>query len=261
MRFLRSLLLLVLLCSSCKTLTEESPPGDTPPHDPETTLDVLFIGNSLTYTHDLPQVVATLAEVTGVQPIRVGAVTGGNMSLEDHWRAGQARVALENDTWDFVVMQQGPSSLPQNQEHLQHWARTYAEVARTHGTEPALYMVWPAASFASSFDAVVHSYTAASDSAEARLLPAGRAWQVAWERNPNLALYGPDNFHPSQLGTLLAALTIYGGLYGELPQTLPSSLDVGNGEPLHLSSSTRTVLKAAAQQALDAEADRQRRRE
>ena len=36
-------------------------------------------------------------------------------------------------------------------------------------------------------------------------------------KDPDFALYGPDNFHPSPLGTYLAALTVYSGLTGRSP--------------------------------------------
>lgn len=40
-------------------------------------------------------------------------------------------------------------------------------------------------------------------------VPAGEAWRVALTSHPTLGLYGPDGFHPSVPGTLLAALVIY----------------------------------------------------
>ena len=41
------------------------------------------------------------------------------------------------------------------------------------------------------------------------LLPAGDAWRAAWAADARLPLYGPDGFHPSPMGTYLAALVIY----------------------------------------------------
>jgi hypothetical protein len=61
---------------------------------------------------------------------------------------------------------------------------------------------------------VIASYRRAADAAGAELLPAGDAWRRAWGCNGTLALYGPDGFHPSGLGTQLAALVVYGGLFG-----------------------------------------------
>jgi len=60
-------------------------------------------------------------------------------------------------------------------------------------------------------------------------LPAGEAWRAAWRRDSTLALYGPDAFHPSILGTYVAALVIYGGLTGRSPLGLPARLQPLSG--------------------------------
>ena len=58
---------------------------------------------------------------------------------------------------------------------------------------------------------------------EATLLPAGPAWLAAWRRSPKLRLYGPDGFHPSVLGTTLAALVVYARLTGTSPSASTES--------------------------------------
>lgn len=84
-------------------------------------LRVLFVGNSLTATNDLPAVVATLARSSG-RKLEYQTVAFGGYSLEDHWNQGDARAALASRKWDVVVMQQGPSALPEGQAHLREWA-------------------------------------------------------------------------------------------------------------------------------------------
>ena len=60
------------------------------------------------------------------------------------------------------------------------------------------------------------------------LFPVGLAWKRAWEREPSLPLYGGDQFHPSMLGTYLAALVIYAELRDQSPVGLPSTISVPN---------------------------------
>jgi hypothetical protein len=91
-----------------------------------------------------------------------------------------------------------------------------------------------------SFAAVVHSYRSAAAAAHATFLPAGEAWQAAWRRNPRLALYGPDGFHPSQLDTTLAALVIT----ARLTNTPPARV------PLPYPAKTAKLLRAAAAEAI-----------
>lgn len=201
--------------------------SEDPDRAPDGALRVLFIGNSLTYTNDLPAAVTALAGALGERPVHARAAVAGNFSLADHWFHGDARKRLEDETWDVVVLQQGPSSLEENQEHLKMWAQHWARAIRDAGARPALYMVWPESARSGAFPAVEHSYRNAAEAADALLFPAGAAWRIAMGLDPGLRLYGSDGFHPSPLGTALAALTIYVGLFERYPDLLPETLPVG----------------------------------
>ena len=179
---------------------------------PSSELRVLFVGNSLTETNDLPAKVAALAEATG-RKLEYRTITFGGYNLEDHWHRGDARQALATRNWDVVVMQQGPSALPESQVDLRRWATTWADEARAAGTRPALMTVWPESYRQGAIVQVIGSYRRAAEAAGATLLPAGTAWREAWGCDARLALYGPDGFHPSRLGTRLAALVVYGRLF------------------------------------------------
>lgn len=179
----------------------------------EGVLRVLFIGNSLTYTNDLPVLVAQLAASTGgAVTLDVRDVSQSGFALEDHWNLPATMDVLNQGGWDVVVLQQGPSSLPESQANLRQWSTTFAERVRALGGRPALYMVWPESTRLAAFDAVRDSYRAAAEAAGAELYPAGEAWRAAWRADPDLPFYGPDGFHPSTLGSYLAALTIFHGL-------------------------------------------------
>ena len=175
-------------------------------------LRVLFVGNSLTATNDLPAVVAVIARGTG-RRLEYRAIAPGGYSLEDHWNQGEARAALAAGPWDVIVMQQGPSALPESQANLREWAARFAAEARARGVRPALLTVWPESYRRSALLDVIASYRRAAAAAGAELLPGGLAWRLAWRCDPRLALYGPDGFHPSPLGTYTAALTVYGRLF------------------------------------------------
>jgi len=199
---------------------------------------VLFVGNSLTAANDLPAVVATLSHGA----IAYRTVAPGGVSLEDHWNFTGARDALDDGPWDYVVLQQGPSTLTESALNLREWAVRWADAIRARNATPAVYEVWPDSQFGVrlGFPAVVRSYRAAADAAHAVLLPAGEAWQAAWRRNARLALYGPDGFHPSRLGTTLAALVIT----ARLTRTPPTRI------ALPYPAKTAKLLRAAAAEAL-----------
>jgi hypothetical protein len=199
-------------------------------------LRVAFVGNSLTYTYDVPGIVEALARADGRSFSQV-SITRANASLEDHWYLGTPDVLRELAA-DVVVLQQGPSSLPENQFHLRRWAAEFEPVIREAGGVPALYMVWPSDARRSAFEAVRTAYRVAADSVDGLFIPAGQTWVEAWALDPELAFYGPDGFHPSYLGALAAAQTIYARLY-ELPADSVPALDDG------LDAATRATLRAA----------------
>lgn len=171
-------------------------------------LRLLWIGNSLTFSNDLPAVLQDLAEADG-RTVAYASLLQPDFSLEDHWARGAAS-AIAGLAADHVILQQGPSSLPSSQEHLRYWAGRMADPIRAAGGVPALFMVWPPTSRSEAYDDVARSYRAAAAAVDGLLLPAGEAMRSP--RVDGLALLEADGFHPSPLGTLLAALTLYGAL-------------------------------------------------
>jgi len=208
--------------------------------------DVLFIGNSLTAANDLPGMVESLADSAGEAPLTTAAVTLGGAALEDHWAEGSALRAIDRGGWRFVVLQQGPSSLPESRVNLREWTRRFAERIRAVGAEPALYTVWPPADRRAFFGDVIESYRLAADDVGGVVLPVGQAWLDAWTRDAGLALYGPDDFHPTVEGSYLAALVIYARLSGRSPVGLPARFALPTGGVVAITPQTATLLQETA---------------
>jgi hypothetical protein len=212
-----------LLCLAASV----APAQDASEADVAPPLHVLFIGNSLTYSNDLPAMFTELAVAGGKARPFVRAVTGGGLSLEDHWDRGEAQKAIAFGGWDFVVLQQGPSASPEGSLYLRKYTRRFAELIRAGGAKPVLYMVWPSTSRAQDFDGVALSYREAARDVDAVLCPAGETWRAAWKRDPRLALYSPDGLHPTPAGTYAAALTFFEVFYKQSPSGLPARFSVG----------------------------------
>lgn len=185
-------------------------------------LRVLFIGNSLTAGNDVPALVQAMAEQQGIS-LQVATVAPGGYAIEDHWRDGNQRL-LESGNYDIVVLQQGPSTLPESQANLREWAVTWANFARRFRTRPALYMIWPVRTQANGFALVSQSYRNAATAADAVLFPAGEAWQTALRANASLGLYQSDDLHATPAGSFLAAMVIGRGLVGLDPARVPASV-------------------------------------
>ncbi|MGZ8516288.1 MAG: hypothetical protein ACXWWD_03015 [Chitinophagaceae bacterium] len=174
-------------------------------------LKILFIGNSLTYTNNLPALVQEIGRHDSVN-IRFTSLSFPNYSFEDHWNEGQIQKEIEDGKYDFVVAQQGPSAMPDSRVLLIEYSKRISELCKNSKTRFCLYTVWPAKARSFDHDGVIVSYKKAAEQTSAVFAPAGLAWKEAWKINPDLQLYGPDNFHPSTAGSLLAAMTIYAAI-------------------------------------------------
>ena len=208
---------------------------------------ILFVGNSLTYGNELPSIVCRLAAAGG-HSVRCDSVARPNFSLGDHWEEGTAARRIRKMKPSIVVMQQGPSGSVEGRALLLTDGARWSERISKSGGRPAFFMVWPAGSRFSDFPRVTESYRMASLETNGILLPAGNAWLEAWRRDRTLKLYGPDGFHPSLAGSYLAALTIYRGLFGEIPPSFADvrvATDAAGGELGLTPAQLRTLIEAA----------------
>ena len=206
---------------------------------------VLFIGNSLTYVNDLPRTLSALARSVN-DTINVEMVASGGYALIDHYNGGSdalSQIALGN--WDYVVLQQGPSSTPINRDSLVLTAQLFNTRIRQVGAVPALYMVWPSTDRFAFFDEVRISYQMAATAVNGVFLPAGSAWKTAWATDPSLKFYHEDGLHASPLGTYVAALVIYERLTGHDARSLPARAVV-NGVTLETPEASVRLLQRAA---------------
>jgi hypothetical protein len=217
-------------------------------HSPDK-LRVLFIGNSLTYVNDLPAIVGALAKQTKHKKFDYKTVAFPDFSLEDHWAQGEARKAIAKGGWDIVVLQQGPSALPESRVLLREYVRKFGEEIKRAGAKPALYMVWPSTERSRDFDRVIESYRLAAEDVDGLLLSAGAAWQAALKRTPALELYASDGFHPAPLGSFLAAWVIFKKFYDdsfEMPARL--TIDSDKLKRIELTPSQLETLRLATLQ-------------
>ncbi len=236
---LRILTCLLVACGGSGT-TDPLPAGG---------IHVLFVGNSLTYTNDLPSTVAAIATSAG-DTVRVASEAGADLALIDHLNgATRAVQRIQEGGWRYVILQQGPTPPGICRDSLVLWTGLFDEKIRATGAETAVLMTWPNSSGSQAFfDQVRESFTLAAASVGGLFLPAGEAWRSAWREDPSLALYGPDGFHPSPMGTYLTALEIYERITGRDARALPVKAFVG-ASPLSLPSSTILLLQRAAHDA------------
>jgi hypothetical protein len=194
------LVALALGCGQGAAFASKAPPP----------LRVLFVGNSYLYVNDLPQVVADVAAARGIA-LHVGMLAEANFAIEDHLARDDYAARLD-EGWDWVVLQQGPSSLPENQVNLRVFAGHAAAMARARGARVALMSAWPALPNAHTWPAAETSYRLAALANGLCVLPVASAWRTVHETLPGIRLYQADQLHAEREGTLLAALVIVRGL-------------------------------------------------
>lgn len=231
---------LMLAAAGCSSTQPGSVSGPGP--------RVLFIGNSLTYWQNLPSVLQIMFGAATEGPGQVEQIAFANFGLQDHWDGGFAQDVIRNGDWDIVVLQQGPSATEGRPSLLEYTERFAAEI-RAAGARPALYMVWPSAARDFDFDGVSDSYRTAAENVDGLLFPGGEAWRAAWRVDPTLELYDIDGFHPSVIGSYLAALTMYEQITGLAPTTLPANISFDGIGTVSIDPDVLPILQAAAAEA------------
>ena len=239
---IRYALFSIILFTCCSHENESQPIVDI-----RGDLHILFVGNSLTYTNDLPVLVKEIGLKDGIA-ITYSSLLFPNYSLEDHWNDGKVQKELQKGIYDIVIAQQGPSALPESQVLLLDYTTRFANVCKQNKCKLALYMVWPSANRSFDLDNVILSYTNAANATQSLLCPAGLAWKNAWKVNSALPLYSEDGFHPSMMGSVVAAMTIYSALRDKV--TLDFILHSEMSWKNEVSEDQLIILKQAALKAI-----------
>ena len=233
------------LCLGLSVMSVACLPG-APPTEPFAAhaKHVLFVGNSLTNTNDLPRVFQDLA-IAGGYDVGVTTLANANAALIDYAYDASAMTLVGRGTWDFVVLQQGTTSVAVCRDTLVLAARLMDPYIRRGGGVPALMMSWPSAHRQQLFPNVHDSFALAAQKVDGMFLPVGDAWLEAWKVNSQHGLYGGDGYHQSKAGTYLAALVIYKKLTGKDARALPTDLRVGADKILLPVAQVRQLQEAA----------------
>lgn len=175
---------------------------------------ILFVGNSLTYTNNLPQMVEEEAKSRGIK-VKSTTLAFPNYAIVDHWIDGELQKRIMSKGYDYVVVQQGPSSQPEGRKMLIEDGALLKKLCDKYDTKLAYFMVWPSQTYYHTFDGVIKNHRDAAQQNEAILCPVGEAWKAYFDENDDFSLYGTDGFHPSPKGSRLAAQVIVDTLLGD----------------------------------------------
>ncbi|MCF4101888.1 SGNH/GDSL hydrolase family protein [Gillisia sp. M10.2A] len=175
-------------------------------------INVLFIGNSLTYTNNLPKLVQKNAKLKGIK-INVKTIAFPNYSIQEHWDNGEIQKLISSKKYDFVIIQQGPSSQNIGREMLIEYGGKYSSLCKMNNVKLCYFMVWPSLNYYHTFNDVINNHTDAALINNSILLPVGRIWKEYIDSTNSKEYYSSDRFHPSLKGSQVAAQVIVKHLF------------------------------------------------
>jgi len=173
---------------------------------------ILFVGNSLTYTNDLPSILKKIAKIHK-KNIETDMVCYPNYAIVDHLDQGVIQQKIATNNYDYVVIQQGPSSQEEGRKMLFDSGKVLSALCEKYNSKLVYYMVWPSKRYYFTFDKVIKNHTEAAQKNNALLFPVGKLWKQYETLKNGTSLYGPDLFHPSKTGSFLAAIAMFKQLF------------------------------------------------
>ncbi|PWI31718.1 hypothetical protein DI383_02560 [Flavobacteriaceae bacterium LYZ1037] len=173
---------------------------------------VLFIGNSLTYSNNLPDILKDIATNFN-ETVITTSLCYPNYGLEDHWNDGKIQKIMNKEHFNYVIIQQGPSSQMEGKNTLIEFGSKIKALCSKNGSQLIYFMVWPSKHYYTTFNGVIENHKLAAKTNNALLSPVGEIWQAYNNINGLKSLYGLDGFHPSKTGSFLSALILFKTMY------------------------------------------------
>ncbi len=194
----------------------------TASHAGEKPLQVLFVGNSLTYVGNLPAVFTAMAADNG-HAAHADMLVNGGATLTRWLDSGAVPRALKARHYDYVILQERGNDFacgfgPQVCKDSRRALHALAGIARSAGARPILM-----GTYQIGHDASETLVAAESRAAKAEGMP---YIDVSTALNEGRARVPYDDWfakagHPGHDLVLLEAVLVYRQLYGGLPQSRP----------------------------------------
>ena len=251
---------------------ESNIPETTEKVEEDKMLNILFLGNSLMYYNDMPELFAQIAKANG-KKVNVKSVTKGSATISDFANertevGAQAIPLLKNNPWDLVIIEPSRRISPYEnsvKEAELESARKIRELARAAGGDILLYSVWgnnngtvveyKATSPISMVEVSSHAMgrkphtkfmhevnlELAAALGGVKVAPAGYAFENCIAKH-DYNLYHSDERHPSPIGSYLAAAVIYATVFEEKVEKILYAISAAPASGLLEAIANDTVL-------------------
>lgn len=211
------------------------------------TTRVFFIGNSFTFTGDVPGLVKGLALASGknfyYEQHTPGGVSVGDIAQDTlaHWRNSNVFNTLRRGNWDFVVLQDNQGrfvlnygTFPSSSKVIEGHIKIRDSMKRY---SPCAHMLlfdgWAVQGalppYGSSGTALINriyaNYKFLNDSMHEVIAPIGIAWKQSIATYPWVNLWSADSTHESLEGAYLTAAVLYANIFRTNP--VPNSFTGG----------------------------------
>lgn len=216
-----------------------------PPPATVSDINILFMGNSHTLSHDVPGMVVTLVRAGRPGKTVAGTTAPGSLFLDERLQHQETIQLLKSRNWNAVVMQAQKLSSSWTVTHPIEPAAELVRLSRAQTAVPVLFPEWARRGVDESH-LIYDVYVSIARAQPACVSPIPQAWALALSRRPSLALHDADGNHATSSGAFLAALVLYATLTGELPQNLPDVSVSG------VDSATQQFLRGIATEAIQA---------
>jgi hypothetical protein len=210
-------------------------------------LQVLFIGNSHTFLHYMPQMLTELVRAAGRGVmLHAEQSVGDGASLAWHWNQAATQAKIAAGRWDYVVLQDRSAGPLENRESFERHARLLDATIRAQGARTVFYMTWAKRAQPETQALLSEAYGAIARELGALLAPVGSAWQRAQQRDPEILLHHADGRHANPAGSYLAACVFFAVLLGASPVGLPGRMDIQGKMRPELAPGAAALLQQAA---------------
>lgn len=173
---------------------------------------ILFVGNSLTYSNNLPLLVTQIANEQEIN-LSTELLAKSNYALIDHWDEGELQLKINSKSFDFIIVQQGPSSQKEGRKLLFDSIKKLNKICRQNKSQLAVFMVWPSKQYYQTFDKVNKNHREVAEKYNTLLCPVGEIWKAHFDKTNDFDYYASDGFHPSLKGSQVAAKIIVKSLF------------------------------------------------
>lgn len=169
-------------------------------------MKVLFVGNSHTFTHDVPSIVDALFKENN-KDWEYKEMTVSGETLLFHSKREELLKEIANGNYDVIILQERASRFDP-ELFDEGFNSLYNHIINTSKSNILMYMIWSNESMPSVQRIIANSYLEATKKDRVYLAPVGIAWDIIRHNHTDIKLYMDGN-HATKIGAYLAASGLF----------------------------------------------------